>query len=100
MSYCFKEIRQLLEAIVSHTTLPAKVVVVCWNELVERHTALWVVLQEVHNFQGKLLGLLNLFWCLICNEEFPFSISTCAGGQETTIPASNIQTYDIISSKA
>jgi hypothetical protein len=63
-----KEVGEPGEAIVSHAALTAKVVVVGGDELVEGHATLRVVLQQVHQLQGKLLCTLHFFWSLICSR--------------------------------
>lgn len=66
MRYGFKQIQKFTESIVRHPALPPKVMVVGWNELVERHPTLWVVLQQVHHFQCKLFSSFYLLWTLVC----------------------------------
>ena len=65
MRYSFEQIQKLAKSIIRHSTLSPEVVVISWDELVEWHSTLGVVFQEVHHFQGKLLCSLYLLWALI-----------------------------------
>ena len=63
-----KQFHQLCKAIVGHTALFAKVMVIGRDELVEWHTTLLAVTQQVNDLQRKLFGALHLVGCLVCRR--------------------------------
>lgn len=60
-----KQFNEFGKAIVRDATLAPKVMMVGRNELIEWHTALWVMLEKIHNLQGELFGTLHFLRCLI-----------------------------------
>lgn len=56
---CLEELHELGESVVAELALPAKVVVVGWDELAERHPAVWLMPKKVHHLLRKLLGSLH-----------------------------------------
>lgn len=76
--YCFKQFNKFCESIICHSTLFAKVMVVSGNEFAEWHATPRTVTQQVHCLSGKLLRLLHLFLCLICEYAIKIKSSqTC-----------------------
>lgn len=64
----FKEVHELVEAVVAEFALPAEVVVVGRDELIEGHPAVGLVAQKIHHLFSKLLGALNLLHSALCRE--------------------------------
>lgn len=64
----FKEVHELVEAVVAEFALPAEVVVVSRDELIEGHPAVGLVAQKIHHLFSKLLCALYLLHGALCME--------------------------------
>ena len=61
----FKELYELVEAVVGELALTAKVVMVGGDQLAEGHAAVGLVTQQVHHLLAKLFGTLHLIHCTL-----------------------------------
>lgn len=66
ISDCFKKIHEFMEAVGCDSTLLSEVVVIGWNEFVERHWTVWGVFKKLHHLENvkKIYKPFNkmVFW--------------------------------------
>lgn len=62
----FEKLHELGEAVVAQLALAAEVMMVGGDELVEGHSAVRLVAEEIHHLLPKLLGALDFLRCAVC----------------------------------